>query len=228
MALSALAALADSGGGRRVVSSPWPVDPPRNAAEVERVKVEAAKLRTLQTAGDVRLSRVALRLEPARDSDTPAYALTGRLASGKKATLSFSEIDHFDVLSLTATTARLSVTIWPDISAAKLLADKPTFTALRAGYRRVVELEIPLRSKDGRALVFGSASSSRTLSLSDLAKGAKVSLWEEDADYVEPRQLWWATPSVTADPTFRYTRGPTRAAAAPPRGVTFVTCPPST
>lgn len=170
-------------------------------------------------AAPLRLRGVALRAEPTREeaeededaSPASAYALTGRLASGKMATLSFSEIDSFVVKSKTPEKAWLSVTIWPDISARKLLAKKPSYTQLLSAYRKVVEIEIDLKSSDGRPLVLAETGGlGSAVPLERLPAGAKVDFHGEDVHEVHPRELWWAIPSVIKDPAYPFRLAPAK------------------
>src|SRR5262245_18884709 len=108
---AALAARADVGGGKGLPATPWPVAPPKDAEEVEKARVEAAKHQTLsvpahllsaERTGLAHLQGVALGVEDEEDEEDEgarSYALVGKGPSGETTTLSFAQIESFLVKS---------------------------------------------------------------------------------------------------------------------------------
>jgi len=213
------AVFADVGGGSGAVASPWRTEGPKDAADIERVKEEAVKFRTLSVPGSViepgrtratHLRQVALGLEGADGAEARSYALRGRLPSGASAVVPFSELDSFIVKSRTGKKMVLAVTVWPDISPATLFAEQPTYQQLMAGYRRKFDLEVDLK-KDGRRLVFvDDLDFMPAVPLDTLPVKTEVLFRCEEPGMAHPRELWWAIPSVIGDPSYPYRAGATK------------------
>ena len=202
---------ADVGGGHGYPATPWRIAGPKNAAELEKARAAAAKCQALSVPGslfdksDVEIAEiynVSLRPLPARTDEEGAYELTGKDASGKKVSLSFSDIESFVVTTKTDESIKLVVTVWPDVTAKELIDKQPTYKQLKEGYRREVAIEIPLEALDGRVL--GFASDGLTLPITKLTVGTKGDFYGGYPDMVNPRRLWWAIPSVAKDPEYPF------------------------
>jgi hypothetical protein len=206
-------AFADMPVGKGYPATPWRLEGPNSAREIEKAKESAATYQTLsvprkivdkkvKNGNDViRLWRVALVATPDREGDVPSYELSGTSSSGKAVKVSFSQIESFSVTSKSDKTLTVSVKVWPDISAKDLLSTQPTYKELRAGYRREIVLEMSLRSTDGRPLAFKNGW---IIPLADFLVGTKGDFYAEDPNMAHPRRFWWAIPSVANDEEYPF------------------------
>jgi hypothetical protein len=214
--LGVLAALvgvtaADVGGGRGHPATPWRIAGPQNVAELEAAKKEAAECQTLTLAGAlvgepdrdfVQIHDVAISPQVVRDGDVPAHEFAGRDAAGQKIAVSFSDVERFVVKAKTDTTITLRLTVWPDLSPKDLIDKQPTWTELKGGFRRDIDIEIPVETREGRALEFAGGGPS--VAIERLPAGAKADFYGGNPRMVNPRRFWWAIPSVTKDAEYPY------------------------
>jgi hypothetical protein len=202
-------------GGSGVPATPWRFSPPRDAAELEKVKADAARHQTLfltlapmgRPAGSnevLEIPDVSLAPLPPRPGDPPGDALVGRTRSGQPVRVSFSQIAEFRVLQRSARSLTLSVLIWPDITPQELLRRSPSYRMLRAGHRRSVEMLLPLDA-GSRPLAFRRGrEEGGGVALGRLSVGARGDFYGGKPDRVDPRRFWWAIPSVFRDPAYPY------------------------
>ncbi len=213
VALSGLAVCGMTGAavgeGREPPASPWRAAP-RDVVAIEAAKQAARRCQTLTLAGKladdpdndlVRIRDVGITPQVKKAGDLPAYEFAGR-----KVSVSFANVEHFVVKAKSDTTITLTVTVWPDISPEDLLEKQPTWKELKKGFRRDVDIEIPIETSDGRALEFAGAGPG--LAIEKLPEGAKGDFYGGSPRQVDPRRFWWAIPSVTKDPAYPFRAPP--------------------
>ncbi len=219
-------AVADVGGGKGYPETPWRREGPKSVLDLEKAKEEAASYQNLSISIKLvvekmegvlsafqhgkhfdltALTRVALVPAPFREADIAIYELVGKTNFGETVAISFSQIESFTVMSKNEKTITLSVMVWPEISPEQLLEEQPTYKQLYEGYRRNVTLDLDLESADGRPLVFRGQWGLTSLPLDKLPVDTKGSFYEAVLKVAtDPRQFWWAIPSVTNDEAYPY------------------------
>jgi hypothetical protein len=202
---------ADVGGGRGHPATPWRITGPEDIPELEAAKKEAAECQTLTMAGKlvdesdtefVQIHDVAISPQVMRDGDVTVHEFAGKDATGQAVAVSFANVERFVVKAKTDTTVTLTVTVWPDISAKDLLDKQPTWKELNEGFRREVDVEIPIETRQGRALEF--AGGGPGVAIEKLPVGAKGDFYGGSPRMVNPRRFWFAIPSVAKDADYPF------------------------
>ncbi len=208
---------ADVGGGRP--STPYHLQPTEK--DVRDAKARAAPrqsvcfsppVRALQTLSKVHVVGLtsgqvaqlkAHRLDPGLLQGA-VFELKGKNAAGAPTAVSLSEMESFSVAKATAQRLWLDIVKWPDISAAQLLKEAPSYTALSAGYRTRVTLVLDLVWPEATRPVLLDSSGLQGAAFSELAPGTQVQFYCGDPTNVDPYRFWWAIPSVVGDPAYPY------------------------
>lgn len=202
---------ADVGGGRGHPATPWRSAAPQDVSELAAAKQAAEQCQTLTLAGKlvdgagnepVQIHDVAISPQVMKDGDVPVHEFAGTDATGQKVSVSFANVERFVVKAKTHSTITLTVTVWPDISPQDLLEKQPTWQQLKKGFRRQIEVEIPIETREGRALQF--VGGALGLAIEKLPEGAQGDFYGGSPRMVNPRRFWWAIPSVTKDADYPF------------------------
>ncbi len=215
--LSASELRADVGGGRP--STPYHLQPTEE--DVRDAKTRAAQrqcvcfsppvgpLQTLRTVRIVGLTSGQIAQVKAHRFDDgllerAVFELKGTDAAGAPTAVSLSEMESFSVVKATAERLWLDIVKWPDISAARLLKEKPDYTALLAGYRTKLTLIFDLAWPEATRPVLLEVLGLNGVVFSELQPGTQVQFYCGDPKNVDPGRFWWAIPSVVRDPAYPY------------------------
>jgi hypothetical protein len=129
------------------------------------------------------------------------FAFTGSDERGKKRTILMANARSFRLLSVKKkligdNEVVVEVTEFPALTPMELLKLKPTYSVLAAGYQRKVKLTMPDLALAGAD--WPGDTIHIITPLRDLDPNVDVTL-QPDRD-----QIWWAIPSVIADPAYPY------------------------
>ena len=202
---------ADTGGG-----SGKPMTPYKQNEKLDESRVQAARLTANTMAA---LERVQVNGTSAGKTGykigfvcgtdraftgMPQPRFHGTNAAGALVNVDFADVESFELTSVTASDAVLSITQFPALSPKELLKLQPTFTQLQQGYRRVFPLKVSLACDGGELAVAGTDWDTETtykvlFRLREVRQKTPVMMRS-----TAPRggQYWWAIPSVTADTTY--------------------------
>jgi hypothetical protein len=149
------------------------------------------------------------------------YAFTGETVAGTYLSVAFSDVEQFELLEIKRRLmlpdqALIKLVKFPDLSPQKLISLKPTYQQLESSYRRTVKMWISLESDTGEPLrivakdPYGTSQRDTSiphhfvLNFNEIRLHSAVKMEYGYHDGVST--VWWAIPSVTADPAypFRY------------------------
>jgi hypothetical protein len=134
-----------------------------------------------------------------------ATFIAGADDNGNGQKLRLGDVFRFEIAGIDKDMAVLKITALPAITEQELLQSAPSYSALRKRFREL-RLRVPLQGGGGRLCLSGKKriSSERPDVFSVLdtkAVGSTI-----DLSY-DGNQIWWAVPSVVADPRYPYIVG---------------------
>jgi hypothetical protein len=212
--LSSAASVADTGGGSGQPITPYARNQTPTQEDVTQAWHKAG--RTMRVEG-VRVqgsnaSRSGYKigfvyLKGKTVDRPPAFELTGVNERGDTQTIPLANMANFTLLQIErrlagSSEAVIEIEHFPTLSPADLLATQPTYSVLQKEHSRRLKLRVPITAADRSLIVVGTEWEDEdqyrpVFLISDLMPASAVAIRPNG-----PRSLWWAIPSVAADPAY--------------------------
>jgi hypothetical protein len=134
------------------------------------------------------------------------FAFFGTDEKGSKLEVDFSEVEKFKVLRKDGVILVLEIDQFPVITPEELLIKKPSYTELRANYRKSVRLRLSIRAMNGAKLYLVAKRKGNEqlpiVPIEDVEPEREIRFSRSEKNLRQA--LWWAIPSVVSDPAYPY------------------------
>ena len=197
-------------GTRTVISTPYSRQVAPTASEIAAMKVRAAKER-VATISDSKIGQRSIAFSTCSGTavmGAPAYELKG-MGDGKPVAFSLAEIEELRADMVEQDRTLFTVTRFPVTTAGALIADRPSYTELRARALARATVWVSTTNTNGTAcLVEQGAEPGKWVMFAHLGRLATNTVvtfdyaWKTTAD----APIWWAVPSVVLDTAYPYRR----------------------
>jgi hypothetical protein len=205
---------ADTGGGSGKPITPYGLDRQPTEQEVKQAWDEAGRAMRVEgvrvQGSDASRSGYKIGFAYAKAdaaAPAPAFELSGNNEQGNPEKVSLANVERITLVSIKKrltgpNEAIIEIKQFPALSPAELLAAQPTYSTLKSKHTRTLRLRVLASSAEGDFSMIGtewwSEDKYRVLfRISDLLPAIAIPI-RSDRD----KGLWWAIPSVVADPAY--------------------------